>query len=51
MDWLEGEEGRENMLSDPKGLPLYQRAKIGILDRQVGFTGYRVAVGRGANFT
>jgi hypothetical protein len=30
-------------LDNPKGLPLYPRAKIGFLDRQVAIAGYRVA--------
>jgi hypothetical protein len=36
---------------NPKGLPLYLRAKIGLLDRQVVFAGSRVAGRSGCQFS
>ncbi len=39
-----------NGLDNPKGLPLYPRAKIGLLDRRVGLFGSRVAGRLGYQF-
>jgi hypothetical protein len=36
---------------NPKGLPLYPRAKIGLLDRRVVITGSRVADRSGCQFS
>jgi hypothetical protein len=36
---------------NPKGLPLYPRAKIGLLDRRVAVTGSRVAGRSGCQFS
>jgi hypothetical protein len=47
---LREHEREGNGLDNPKGLPLYSRAKIGLLDRQVDVVGYRVAGRSGCQF-
>jgi hypothetical protein len=43
-------KGKGNGLDNPKGLPLYPRAKIGLLDRRMGLVGSRVAGRSGCQF-